>query len=278
MAIRIQSPREAVNKNTGQEHHCILLRTSKSLIPLGERPELPAEVAGEGQFENGKPKMPDQLRYQKLDGQLGQIYREIQALRINQHVFWEVQSLIRNNPNLHKPSTFYGWMGNMYAAAMSAAVRRLVDRRKDTVSFVRLLEQLKKDTGLFSRAVYKSRCTNPDLPKGFLDRDYDGLVGKGKQQPDPGEIEREIKDMEARTRKLKDFVDTHVAHLGAEPAKDLPKFQELDDAIDCLEALVKRYLHLFRGVGLTSVLPTWQYDWQEIFRYPWIEAEAQFKE
>ena len=215
--------------------------------------------------------MPDQLQFHKLDEDLGRIYGEIRALRINQHIFWEVQGMIRKNPNLHKASSFYGWMGNMYAAAMSAAVRRLVDRRKDTVSFVRLLEQVRKDPSLFSRASYKSRFANSDLPPNFLDRDYDHLIGTGRQQPDPSAIDKEIEELKARTKKLKDFVDAHVAHLAAQPSDQPPKFQELDDAIDCLEALLKRYLHLFRGVGLSSALPTWQYDWQEIFRYPWLE-------
>lgn len=81
--------------------------------------------------------------------------------------------------------------------------------------------------------------------------------------------------LRGRTQKLKSFVDHHVAHLGVEPVRDLPKFQELDNAIDCLERLLKRYFHLFRGVALNSALPTWQYDWQEIFKFPWIGEGAQ---
>lgn len=214
--------------------------------------------------------MSDQVRYQKLDAELERIYREIQSLRINQHIFWEVQTIIRRNPDLHKPSSFYSWMGNMYAAAMSASVRRLVDRRKDTVSFVRLLEQVKRYPDLLSRVEYRSRCANPNLPQGYMDKDYDRLVGEGRKQPEPHTIDDEIRKLVDRTTRLKEFVDTHVAHLAADPAKELPTFQELDDAIDCLEELLKRYLRLFRGVSLTSALPTWQYDWQEIFHYRWI--------
>lgn len=221
-------------------------------------------------MNEGTPEMPDKLRYQKLDDELAQIYREIRSLRINQHVFSEVQAMIRRSPDLHKPSTFYQWMGNMYAATMSATVRRLVDQRKGTVSLVRLLELVKQEPEVCSRAAYKSRCTNPGLSEDFLDMDYDSLVGKRKNQPDPAMIEREIKDLEARTRRLKDFVDAHVAYLSVEPMRELPKFRELDDAIDCLESALRRYLHQFRGVGLSSALPTWQYDWKEIFRYPWL--------
>jgi len=223
----------------------------------------------EGSNRLSKALSDDEL-YERLNGQLELVYAEVRFLRVNQHVFWEVREIIRNNPNLRKPSTFYDWMGNLYAAAMSAAVRRLVDRRKDTVSFVRLLLSVKANPSCVSREAYKKRCTNPNLPLKYLDTDYDRLIGRGMPHPDRVKIADEIRKLEERTEPLKRFVDEHVAHTAIQQAKSLPKFRELDDAIDMLEALAKRYLHLFRGVALTSALPTWQYDWKEIFHYPWI--------
>jgi hypothetical protein len=208
--------------------------------------------------------------YDKLNSELEQVYSEVRALRINQHVFWEVQELIRNNPDLKKPSTFYSWMGEMYAAAMSVAVRRLVDKRKDSVSFVRLLEQLKEMPQCVSREAYKGRFFKPSMPPDFLDRDYDRLIGAGIPSPNPTTIDDEIQKLKQKTAALKKFVDKKVAHTSLEPLKELPKFQDVDDAIDMLEALTKWYLHLFRSVSTTKLLPTWQYDWKEIFRFPWI--------
>jgi hypothetical protein len=162
-------------------------------------------------------------------------------------------------------------MGNMYAAAMSAAVRRLVDRRRDTVSLVRLLEQLKAKPSCVSREAYKKRCSNPNLPANYMDADYDRLVGHGLPQPDPAVIAKEISDVKKQTERLKRFVDEHIAHTAIQQAQNLPKFQDLDDAIAVLEIMVLRYRHLFLGVVMPSgLLPTWQYDWKEIFRYPWI--------
>jgi hypothetical protein len=209
--------------------------------------------------------------YQKLNSELDRVYAEVRSLRVNQHVFWEVQEIIRVNPNLRKPSTFYGWMGNMYAAAMSSAVRRLVDRRRGTVSFVRLLEQVKARPSCVSREAYKRRCANSNLPLNYVDADYDGLVGRGMPHPDPAKIAIEISELKKQTERLKRFVDEHIAHTAIQQPKDLPRFQDLDGAIDSLEAMALRYLHLFRGAVFPSgLLPAWQYDWKEIFRYPWI--------
>jgi hypothetical protein len=221
--------------------------------------------------------MPDKQLYDRLNAELGRIHDEVRTLKVNQYVFWEVQGIISRNDNLRKPSTFYGWMGSMYASAMSAAVRRLIDRRRDSLSLIRLLEDVKSNPSLFSREAYKARCTNPNLPDDYIDADYDGLVGNGNKQPDPAVITQEIAALKEKTEILKKFVDENIAHTRLEEAKDknLPKFQDLDDAIEFVETLVKRYLHLFRGVGMSTLLPTWQYDWKEIFRYPWIEEGAQ---
>ena len=150
--------------------------------------------------------------YQKLNSELDRVYAEVRSLRVNQHVFWEVQEIIRVNRNLRKPSTFYGWMGNMYAAAMSSAVRRLVDRRRGTVSFVRLLEQVKARPSCVSREAYKRRCANSNLPLNYVDADYDGLVGRGMPHPDPAKIAIEISELKKQTERLKRFVDEHIAH------------------------------------------------------------------
>ena len=235
------------------------------LCYFGERGRLP-------QKRRTKLKADDEI-YEKLNGEFDRVYAEVQSLRVNQHVFWEVQEIIRNNPNLRKPSTFYGWMGNMYAAAMAAAVRRLVDQTRGTVSFVRLLEQVKAKPACVSREAYKKRCTDPNLPPAYVDADYDRLVGLGMPHPDPLTIADEIGELKKRTERLRQFVNEHVAHAALQQEKTLPTFQDLDDAIDTLEALAKRYLHLFHGMALSSALPTWQYDWKEIFRYPWIAGD-----
>ena len=48
-------------------------------------------------------------------------------------------------------------------------------------------------------------------------------------------------------------------------------YVELDDCLDCLEKLLKKYLLLFTAEAHLYIVPIWQYDWKEIFRRPWIE-------
>jgi len=215
---------------------------------------------------------PIHALYVRLSGELERVHAEVYGLVWNRHVFWKVQEIIRGNKSLRgKPMTFNKWMAYMYCGAMAGAIRRLIDRRRDSISFVRLLNEVKTNPSCFSREQYKIRFANPQLPKGYLDRDYDKLIGKGKHQPERATIDREIAELTRRTELLKEYVDERVAHAARNRNAKLPTYQHLDDAIDYLDQLVMRYLHLFRGSAMRSVLPIELYDWTEIFRHAWIE-------
>lgn len=218
--------------------------------------------------------MPDNALYERVKDELNRLCREVRGLRTNQHVFWEVQNIIRENPYIHKPSTFYTWMGQMYVESMTATIRRLIDSRKDTVSLIRLLKQIRADPSCFSRSAYKGRCTNPDLSEAYIDVDYDKLVGEGKQQPDKKKIEADIAKLKKQTEVLKQFVDERVAHSAKEQKKELPRFQDLDDSIEYVEQLLKWYNQLVTGAVIPDFQPSWLYDWKAIFRYPWIRDDV----
>jgi hypothetical protein len=64
-----------------------------------------------------------------------------------------------------------------------------------------------------------------------------------------------------------------VAHFDKRALKNPPTFKDLDDCIDYLEELLKKYTLIFRATCLTSVLPTWQYEWKDIFLHPWIDNQ-----
>lgn len=167
---------------------------------------------------------------------------QVISLRTNQHIFWEVQKIIKSNPNINKPNDFYGWMAEMYAAAMSVAVRKLTDNDRRVISFRRFLLQLK---------------ANPAV---------------GRYQIDPGDVATQISKLDATTASVKKFVDKRIAHHERADFNEIPTFKELDDAIAYLEELVVEYSPLFSGMALHNTLPVWQYDWKEVFYHAWIDV------
>jgi hypothetical protein len=161
---------------------------------------------------------------------------------------------------------------------MSVAIRRQVDRdkRKRSVSLLRLLEEIRDHPTVLSRARYRriSRMANTHAPRGLADRGFDRLVGPRQRHVSPKAIDREIRTLEKKTYRLKRFVDKRIAHHDKSRVRRLPTYQELGNAIAYLELLVLRYLTLFRAVHRQNLLPAWTYDWKEIFRHPWIPQEG----
>ena len=217
--------------------------------------------------------------YEKLDRWLGVLGDHLKSLRVDQHIFWEAQRIIRNNPRIDRPNDFYGWMARMYSAASCVEVRKMSDKNRDSISFLKFLEKLKANPSVISRKRYKEQFVDSWgdslVPCYYSERDaeegFDQMVGKGRQFLDPAFIDGQIETLKSTTSNLKTFVDKRIAHHDKSTFNDLPTFKELDDAIEYLQELLKYYWPLFRGLSMDSSLPAWLYDWKDVFHFPWIE-------
>jgi len=86
-------------------------------------------------------------------------------------------------------------------------------------------------------------------------------------------VAADLSTLQAKATNLSKYANKRVAHFDLGDLDKLPTFNELNDCIDFLEELVKKYMLLFRAVGYTQVLPVWQYDWKAIFHERWIEPK-----
>lgn len=208
-------------------------------------------------------------RFNKWDRWLGIIYKEITDLSVKRYIFWEVQEIIKSNPKIQKPSAFYEFLGNVYVASAVMAIRRQVKIGKGSISFARLLQEICNTPEVLSRARYVA------LYKGsgsecFADRDFDKFAGKGNEYVDHSLVELDLKELQKKANGCEKYADKRIAHFDKKMPKRIPTFSELDSCVDLLEVLIKKYYLLFRGGCLLSVLPTFQYDWKQIFHEPWI--------
>src|SRR3990172_7876188 len=100
-------------------------------------------------------------RFSKWNRWLDVIFSEITTLAANKHIFWEIQTIIKNNPKIQKPSAFYEFLGSVYASSAVIAVRKQVKIDKNSISFARLLQEIHDDPMVLSRsrfvALYKGR-------------------------------------------------------------------------------------------------------------------------
>lgn len=194
------------------------------------------------------------------------------------HRIWQdVQAIIASNPALHRPSIFYRWMQDMYVAGTAMAIRRLVDNHPQAVSFVRLLRLIQQHPGVVSRARYRKLFdqSDADVDKGgsrslaYADRCYDALVRLGAEVPDSKDIQAQIMVLRRSTKRFTVFANKVVAHTDEEEPTTLPKYSEIDVAIEAFGKLLNQYIALTRAATLRiGSVP--QYSWKAIFRVPWL--------
>ena len=96
-------------------------------------------------------------RRSRLKKWLDIIEENVTEAIINQHIFWEVQDIIRHNQQLRNiSSAFYQWMGSTFVHSSALAVRRQVDRDPESVSLLRFLSEVQKYPDLISRDYHRS--------------------------------------------------------------------------------------------------------------------------
>jgi hypothetical protein len=221
-------------------------------------------------------------RFNKWNKWINLILSEIRGLSIDRNIFWEVQDIIKNNPNIQKPSKFYNFLRNIYAASALMGIRRQLKIDKDSISFARLLQEISDTPKILSRtrffAYYKGSTIEKiairmgSTVEEFASRDFDKFAGKKKNYVDPELIKLDFEELKSKAQKCEKYADRRVAHFDKKVISNIPTFVDLDNCIDYLEILMKKYYFLFRASSLTSILPISQnkYDWKTIFKKAWI--------
>lgn len=231
---------------------------------------------------NREPEASD-AAFNRWNAMLEKIKNEVTRLLVNRHIFWEVQEIIKANTRIQKPSSFYEWMGNVYATDAVIGVRKQIDLDKRSVSFARLLTDMAESPGIFSRdrflAMYNDK-SNPEL-KAFFEkqahRDFEKFAQPGSSHIDSALVMADLTALKEKSKNLQQYANKRVAHLDEAAFDKLPTFHELNECLDFLEGLVKKYMLLFRATNYRKLIPTWQYDWKVIFREPWIKGTTEPK-
>lgn len=200
------------------------------------------------------------------------IHKEITSLSVNRHIFWEVQEIIKKNKKIRKSNSFYEFLGSSYAALSVMGIRRQVKIDKQSISFARLLDRIAKMPSVISRQRFVALYGTDSMMTEIGERDFKKFSDKSGRHIDPAVVITDLDKLRKKASKCEKFADMRVAHFDKRALKYPPTFNDLDECIDYLEELLKKYTLIFRATCLTSVLPTWQYDWKEIFLHPWIEA------
>ena len=223
------------------------------------------------------------------------IHDEILALVPDANIFWEVQDIIRENPRIQKPSAFYGYLARTYLSHALAGLCRQTELQKDSISFVRLLDEIAKNPEELSRSYFNSRhphSNGPDLDQvggkapleavGIADSsqlkaiikmdDFDQYADASGAYVCPQMVENDRARLESVVKTHGEYANKRIAHSDKREPKVIPTFGELDDCIKLLDQTYVKYHFLFYAESMDTLMPAYQYEWKSIFCEPWLKV------
>jgi hypothetical protein len=202
------------------------------------------------------------------------IHDEIQQLVLAKDTFWEVQEIINRNKKIQKPSSFYEYLGNTYVSHSVIGMRRQLKVDSQSISLARLLTEMADTPEVVSRKYYKAMYAGSNV-EDFADKDFDRFSARGAPHISKEMVLKDLKTLRDAGRKLEEYADRRVAHRDKRDVKAPPRFKDGDAFIELLDKLYVKYHLLFHAASMDSLMPTYQYDWKEIFREPWIAPETE---
>jgi hypothetical protein len=203
---------------------------------------------------------------------LNVIKLQVRDLVMAKYTFHEIQKMIAANPTIQKDNSFYRYLTNTYVSHVVIGLRRQLKLDSQSISLVLLMQELIATPEVLSRTYFKGLYAG-SVVEDRADGDFDKFSKAGAAHIDPDLIAADLSRLRSATVNCEEFADKRVAHHDKRDPKQLPTFNEVDAAIDLLDELYCRYLLMFEAKSMSSLLPTWQYDWKEIFRVPWIAGK-----
>lgn len=199
---------------------------------------------------------------------------EIQALHLQRLVWQESQQLIRGNEAL-PGSYWWEYLGDTYAVTQAVALRRQLERKKGVISVARLVVEMANDASSVSRDYFLSLFGNDENKIAWAKRFWaDNYAGEVGDHLDPTIPAADLEQLDVTAGDIKAFVDKHLAHRDASPLSPerLPKFADLDPAIDMMGLVYRRYFGLITGLPKPTLVPRVDHDWKAVFYQPWARS------
>ena len=205
----------------------------------------------------------------KWRGWLEIILVDVQKLLMRQEIYQGVSDIITNNPKLHKPSAFWGMLSGLYVDNLSIGIRKQLDTNGPSISLKRLLRAICSNPEILSRERYIAMTSESKMRADLINREFDRHSGKNQHHIDKSKVEEDIDLIDLNALKVKEFVDKRIAHSDEKEPNSPVSIEDINDCLQVFDFLVKKYYSLLNRLSI-EILPTWQYDWKDIFREVWI--------
>lgn len=212
-----------------------------------------------------------------MDPKIAQWKREIEQITSDvtdtietQHIFKRLGEIVVSNQKIQTDNLFWDHLTASFGASLVLGVARQVDDRTEVISLLKLLEDIEVNPTIITRQWFADQYAASGLPGGVGDQHFTKHFG-ANPEVDIALIQKDIQALKSATAKVAKFRHTRIAHKNANARLVIDlKFAEVAAALAEIERLVIRYQLLLNQSGYTELMPTITYDWEAIFRQPWI--------
>lgn len=221
--------------------------------------------------------MTEEERRERLIGWFETIKRDVQDLLLDDHVFRELQEIVKANPAFKECSgLFTDWMASCFAQATAVGIRRQAKER-DGISLKRALNEIKNYPILISREHYLRLFDGKSEHLIELaEEDFEEIADESGSHLLPEVVDRHIEELNEALRVIEHYVDRRIAHYDPRGlAERIPTFDDVTLALAKLESIILFYRRFLTGEGMSELLPQPQFDWQDVFYFPWIPSESE---
>lgn len=197
------------------------------------------------------------------------IQNEVTNLLIQKDIFWEVNNIVKNNTTIQKPSSFYKYFGDTYIAYVIMGIRRQIKINKYSISLARLLSEIIRNPEKISRKYYTSLYKGSDV-EYFADKHFDKFTDTNGDYISEKMVKEDLVQLRQAAIKCEELADKRFAHTDKRKPKQIIMFKDIDNSIDLLDKLCVKYNIIFHAASMETLMPVYQYDWMDIFKYPWL--------
>lgn len=199
-----------------------------------------------------------------LEGQIN----EMTDIFERRFIFEETKKIVQGNDLVNKDNIFYNYLRINYIYAQIIQLSRMLDLDHRTESLSNLLADIESNSEIFERQ-WRDEINKLVASPNTLQTFGNALEEKTLTSDI---VSEDRCNLLCKFAPIKKYRDKEIAHKQAKGKKPNLTFEKLDKFIDLMHERILVYAYFLHGSGYPEegLLPVIQYDWQEIFRRPWI--------
>ena len=148
--------------------------------------------------------------------------------------------------------------------------------RINSISLVGLLNEIGRNPEELSIDYYCSLLPEDSIPQelAIIKGDFKRHADPCGRHVCPKMVEEDRDSLKKAVEACEEFADKRIVHRDKDDPDIVPTFGELDECIKLLDKTYVKYYLLVYAEGMSTLMPTYQYNWKTVFLEPWLAAVA----